>query len=39
MYWVITSDEQAFGPYEDEALALAFALFNLGENGWTITQT
>lgn len=39
MYWVITTDEMAFGPYEDEALALAFAMCNLGEEGWTITHT
>ena len=39
LFWVITVDEQAFGPYDDEALARAFAMTNLGMEGWTITQT
>lgn len=39
MYWVITSDEQAYGPYDDEALAWAFAMTNFGLEGWTISQT
>lgn len=39
MFWVITADEHAYGPYDDEALARAFAMTNLGLEGWTITQT
>lgn len=39
IYWVITSDERAFGPYEDYALAYEFATTNLGFEGWTITTT
>ena len=39
LYWVITADEHAFGPYDDEALAEAFARTNFGFEGWTITQT
>jgi hypothetical protein len=38
-YWVITSDEEAYGPYETEADAYIFASINLGLDGWTITQT
>lgn len=36
-YWVITSEERAFGPYEDYATAYEFATTNLGFDGWTIT--
>jgi hypothetical protein len=36
-YWVITSTERAFGPYEDYALAYEFATTNLGFEGWVIT--
>ena len=39
LYWVITSSEEAFGPYEDYATAYAFATANLGMEGWTITRT
>ena len=39
LYWVITADEHAFGPYDDEALATAFAMTNIGMEGWVITQT
>ena len=39
LYWVITADESAYGPYDDEALARAFAMTNFGLEGWTITQT
>ena len=38
-YWVITASERAFGPYDDYALAYAFATTNLGLDGWTITTT
>lgn len=38
-YWVITSSEQAYGPYECEADAIQFAQINLGLEGWTITTT
>ena len=38
-YWVITSDEKAYGPYEDYALAYAFATTNLGFEDWIITNT
>lgn len=38
-YWVITSTERAFGPYEDYALAYEFATTNLGFEGWTIATT
>ena len=38
-YWVITSTERAFGPYEDYGLAYEFATTNLGFDGWTITTT
>ena len=39
LFWVITADEHAFGPYDDEALATAFARTNFGMEGWVITQT
>ena len=38
-YWVITSTERAFGPYDDYALAYEFAITNLGFEGWTIATT
>ncbi len=38
-YWVITSSEEAFGPYEDYESAYQFASINLGLGGWTITTT
>lgn len=38
-YWVITANEEAFGPYDDEALAIAFATTNLGMEGWVISKT
>ena len=38
-YWVITSTEAAYGPYETEEDALIFAMINLGQEGWTITHT
>ena len=38
-YWVITSDERCFGPYDDYAAAFEFASVNLGFEGWTITVT
>ena len=37
-YWVITSTEEAHGPYEDWASAYIFASLNIGEEGWTITM-
>ena len=39
MFWVITADESAYGPYDDEALAIAFATTNLGMDGWVISKT
>ncbi len=36
-YWVITSTEAAYGPYEDYATAYEFARTNLGFEGWTVT--
>jgi len=39
LYWVITANEEAFGPYDDFALALAFANINFGPDGWVITET
>ena len=38
-YWVITSTESAYGPYEDYSTAYEFAITNLGFEGWTITTT
>ena len=38
-YLVITSSEEALGPYEDWESAYIFASLNLGEEGWTITST
>lgn len=38
MYWVITADEGALGPYEDEATAYLAATINFGMEGWTITK-
>ena len=38
-YWVITSSEEAHGPYTDWETAYIFATLNLGQEGWTITQT
>jgi len=38
-YWVITSTECAYGPWDDYALAYEFAIINLGFDGWTITTT
>ena len=39
MFWVITADEGAMGPYESEELAYIAATINLGFEGWTITET
>ena len=38
-YWVITSTELAFGPYDDYDVAYEFGITNLGQEGWTITTT
>ena len=38
-YWVITSSEEAYGPYESRELAEIFATVNLGMDGWVITHT
>ena len=38
-YWVITASEEAYGPYEDYALAYAAATINFGLDGWVITTT
>ena len=37
-WWVITANEEAFGPYESEQDAYLFATINLGLEGWTITE-
>lgn len=39
MYWVITADEDAFGPYASEEAAYFFASTNLEAGTWTITRT
>lgn len=39
MFWVITSEEEAHGPYESWEDAYIFASINLGLEGWTITET
>ena len=38
-YWVITSSEDSYGPYESEADAIMFARINLGLEGWDIKTT
>lgn len=38
-YWIITSSEEAYGPYECEADATAYATANLDDQRWTITTT
>jgi len=38
-YWVITSTELAYGPYDDYDVAYEFGITNLGQEGWTITTT
>ena len=38
-YWVITSTEEAFGPYDTWEDAYIFGSINLGLDGWTITTT
>lgn len=38
-YWVITSSEEAYGPYEDYASAYHAALINFGTDGWVISET
>lgn len=37
-YWVITSSEDAIGPYETEQDAYFFASINLEPGTWTITK-
>ena len=39
IWWVITSSEDALGPYESEADAYFFASTNLEAGTWTITHT
>lgn len=38
-YWVITSTEDAYGPYECEEDATSFGTDNLDGVKWTITTT
>lgn len=39
-YWVVTSDDRAYGPYDDFYLAYEFATTNFGIDGvWEITIT
>ena len=38
-YWVITSSEEALGPYEDWESAYIAGTINFGHEGWTITST
>lgn len=38
-YWVITSSEDAYGPYECAEDATSFATDNLDDEKWTITTT
>ena len=38
-YWVITSTEEAYGPYECAEDAASFATVNLDGENWTITTT
>ena len=38
-YWVITSSEDANGPYECEEDATLFASANILDERWTITTT
>jgi hypothetical protein len=39
MFFVITSNEDAFGPYATEEDAYFFASTNLEAGTWTITKT
>lgn len=39
MWWVITSTEEAYGPYENEADAHFFGSMNLEPGTWTTTET
>ena len=38
-YWVITSLEEAFGPYDSYEAAYFFASMNLEPGTWTINNT
>ena len=38
-WWVITSSEEAFGPYDSEEAAHFFASINLEPGTWSITHT
>ena len=38
-YWVITSMEEAFGPYDTYEAAYFFATMNLEPDTWTINHT
>lgn len=38
-FWVITNNEEAYGPYESEAAAHFFGSINLEPGTWTITHT
>lgn len=39
MWWVITSTEEAYGPYDSYESALFFGSMNLEPGTWTITET
>ena len=38
-WWVITSNENAFGPYDTYEAAYFFATMNLEPGTWTINHT
>lgn len=39
MFWVITANEEAFGPYDTEEDAHFFGSINLEPGTWTIAHT
>ena len=39
MWWVITSTEETFGPYDREEDAFFFGSMNLEPGTWTISHT
>lgn len=38
-WWVITSSEGAYGPYDSEEAAFFFGSVNLEPGTWTVTRT
>jgi len=38
-FWIITSSEEAFGPYDSYEAAYLAATINFGMEGWTISET